>query len=80
MPDPLTGWLSYVVVVLGLIATASDSLKMILSNADHMLGSVLSICKRVRRFRRSLAANPDARRKSAARKGKRGSKGPSAST
>jgi hypothetical protein len=80
MPDPFTGWLSYVVALLGLIATASVSLKIILHNADHMLGSVLSMCDRVRRFRHRRSVTPGARRKPKISKGTCGNKDSSAST
>jgi len=79
MPDPFMGWLSHVVALLGLVATASLSLKVIFHSADHVLGSVLSMCDRVRGFRRHPSAKPRLRCKPTARKGKRGNKGSSAS-
>lgn len=55
-------------------------LKEILHNAEHMRDSVLSMRERVRILRRRSAAKPGVRRKLAAGKGKRGSKGSNAST
>ena len=58
MPTPFTDWLSHVAVWLPYIALIFGALDAIFHHADHMLGSVLSMCARVRKFRRSMARMP----------------------
>ena len=56
MPDPLVGWLSHVDRLLTLDTHISVSLAKISDGAAFVLGSVLSICAHVRRFRRGCGA------------------------
>lgn len=81
MPDPSVGWLSHVDQLLTLAAHISVSLATISGSAAFVLGSVLSMCARVRRFRReaTLSATPQ-KRVAGRRAGKKGSQGRSAST
>lgn len=56
MPDPFAGWLSYVALLLALTVPIFASLAALLRYLDNMLGSVLSMCARVRRFRHEATA------------------------
>ena len=80
MSDPFTGWLSYVGLLVTLAVPIFVSVAKILRCVDDMLGSVLSMCNRVRRFRRAKA--PAATRKRAVRclTRKHGSQGPGVPT
>lgn len=49
MPSPFVGRLRHVVVVLALVALIFTSLATILDRADSMLGSALSIRKRIQK-------------------------------
>lgn len=63
MPDPFAVWLSHVASLLALAVPIFASLALILRYADNMLGSVLSMCARVRRFRRDAAVSGTPRKR-----------------
>ena len=72
MPDPLTGWLSHVDLLLAYVAGISVSLALIFHNVDRVLGSMLSICNRVRRtFKRVIAVTCRSRKRTAKRRTKK---------
>ena len=74
------GWLSHVVLLLALAVPVSASLAALLRHLDDMLGSVLSMCARVRRFRREAAAPATPRKRVGGRRAGKGSQGRGAST
>jgi hypothetical protein len=82
MPDPFTGWLSHVGLLLAIVVSISASLAAITHHADRVLGSVLSMCNRVRKFRRERAVPACSRKRVAKRIGTRkpSRQGPRAST
>ena len=81
MPDPSVGWLSHVDQLLTLAAHISASLAKIFCSAALVLGSVLSMCARLRRFRREATLPITPRKRVAKRRAeKKGSQGRGAST
>ena len=63
MSDPSVGWLPYVDQLLTLVAHISVSLAKISGSAAFVLGSVLSVCARVRRFRREAVVSATPRKR-----------------
>ena len=56
MLDPFTGWLSHVDLLLAVVVSIFAKIAVISFSADRALGLVLSMCNRVRKFRRSAVA------------------------
>jgi hypothetical protein len=81
MPDPLTGWLSHVDLLLALLASISVSLAVIFHNVDRVLGSLPSMWNRVRSFRRPTAVPVRSRKRAVThRRAKRNPKSSSTPT
>jgi len=62
MLDPFTGWLSHVDLLLAVVVSIFAKIVVISFSADRVLSLVLSMCSRMRKFRRS-AVTPTAPRK-----------------